>query len=43
MKCYKITLPCGRAFTCITDVAERHVALSIFTRFQAWPESVEAL
>ena len=43
MTAYKITLPCGRQFTCITYESERDVPGAIFERFGVMPVSVERL
>ena len=43
MKAYKITLPCGRQFTCITYERERDVPAAIFERFVVMPVDVTAL
>lgn len=43
MLAYKITLPCGKAFTCITSESERDVPGAIFERFGVYPIGVEKL
>lgn len=43
MKSYKITLPCGRQFTCITYEPERDVPAAILERFGVMPVNVTAL
>lgn len=43
MKAYKITLPCGRAFTCVTDEPEQGLPAAIFERFRVYPVEVQKL
>lgn len=43
MKAYKITMPCGRAFTCITDEPAENIPSAIRERFGVEPVSVVAL
>ena len=43
MTAYKITLPRGRQFTCITYEPESDVPAAIFERFGVMPVKVERL
>jgi hypothetical protein len=43
MKSFKITMPCGRAFTMITEEPASNIAAAIFERFRVLPVAVVAL
>jgi hypothetical protein len=43
MKAYKVTLPCGRQFSYITDTPFAELAGAIFERFGVEPISIERL
>lgn len=43
MKSYKITMPCGRAFTMITEEPAINIAAAIVERFRVLPLNVVAL
>ena len=43
MKSFKITMPCGRAFTMITEEPSANIAAAIRERFRVLPFKVIAL
>jgi hypothetical protein len=43
VKAYKVTLPCGRSFSYITDTPFAELAAAIFERFGVEPIEIKAL